>query len=374
MARLAGRIARLIVALLALALAIPAAGLAYGWLTTAALEATPPNEADGAPTEALRAEAAAGIEAYRRPEEATYLTYPEWAIVYAARDYAGFVAEADESGFAYWAYIGRFWQDYATVIRATADYPFNAGNHVMLLVIGTSHTVEHAIQWAWENTLGRLSAVAAGGRKTAQDRFLAAMAADYAAFLDQVPWYRFAYDERRAALWRTETAPGLAALRSWERRLAFGLALSIKQAYAGLITAGLGATYDPALTDINVWAAGPVASAISGEADTRLQKDLGDHGAVFVTRRYQVFTEMIPRLIASGVRFVEIGGNDDILVTVVSNDEIAVPAGARAIFAYQLPARPAVRRTGLAVPVRRLHAILPALAAAGAGLEHVYDY
>ena len=38
-------------------------------------------------------------------------------------------------------------------------------------------------------------------------------------------------------------------------------------------------------------------------------------GTVFVTKRYQVFTDMIPRLIAKGVSFVEIGGNDEILVT-----------------------------------------------------------
>ena len=66
-------------------------------------------------------------------------------------------------GFPYWAYIGRFWQDYATVIRASSNaYPFNFANHQMLAVIGTSHTIEHAIQWAYENTIGRITEIDVG--------------------------------------------------------------------------------------------------------------------------------------------------------------------------------------------------------------------
>ena len=75
------------------------------------------------------------------------------------------------------------------------------------------------------------------------------------------------------------------------------------------------------MLDIHVWAKGPVGEAIAGEPDTTLEQEFGEDGAVFVTKRYQVFTDMIPRLIEKGVSFVEIGGNDEILVTVLSNDE-----------------------------------------------------
>jgi hypothetical protein len=370
--RAIGRLLRWVAILVAVVVAIPAVGLAWGWMTTPAL---PPSAAVGAePPPPAVADALRSIPGYQRPEESTFLTYPEWAIVYAAREYADFVADGRESGFPYWAYVGRFWKDYAMVVRATADYPFNGQNHLMLVVIGTSHTIEHAIQSVWENTVGRLTEWAAGWEKTPQDRFQAITAAEYAAFLDQVPWYRFPYGEKRAGLWRTESDDGAAAIRSVERKAAFGLAYTIKQAYAGLIASGLEATSDPALLDIHVWAQGPVAAAIDGEADTRLVRDLGADGAVFVTQRYQVFTDMIPRLVGKGLRFVEIGGNDDILVTVLSNDEIDLPAGVRQLFAYQLPAEPFLRRTGLIVPVEELHAVLPQLAAGEAKLEHVYDY
>jgi hypothetical protein len=368
------RFVKLVVWLVVILLLIPIAGLAYGFLTTDALDAPPlPGIAVDAPPPAISAKLRADIPGYQRAEEATYLTYPEWAIVYAARDYADYVRENQPSGFPYWSYIGRFWQDYAMVIRATAAYPFNFENHQMLTVIGISHTVEHLLQWAYENTIGRVTELAAG-RRTAVDEYQAAVAAEYAAFLDQVPWYEFPYAQKRAGLFAVEPDPDDGSVRPGERKLAFGLADTIKQAHADLVRSALAATSDPALLDIHVWAKGPVAEATRNEPDTALEQDLGTDGTVFVTRRYQAFTEMIPRLIDTGVSFVEIGGNDEVMVTVLSADAIAVPDGARPLFAYKLPADPDRSRTGLVIAVRRLHAVLPALAAAGATLEHVYDY
>ena len=369
------RLVKAIVYLIVLILLIPLAGLAYGFLTTDALDATPlPGVAEGAPPAELAAKVRAEIPGYQRPEESTYLTYPEWAIVYAAREYAGFLKEGNrESQFPYWSYIGRFWQDYAMVIRASSDYPFNFANHQMLAVIGTSHTIEHAIQWAYENTVGSVTEWTSQ-KPVAVDAYQGGVAAEYAAFLDQVPWYQFPYAEKRAGLFAMQPAVGDDAVRTTERRWAFGLAYSIKQGYADLIKSALAATADPAFLDVHVWANGPVAEATRGEPDTALERDFGADGAVFVTKRYQVFTEMIPRLIDKGVSFVEIGGNDEILVTVLTNDEVAVPAGARLLFGYQLPAQPEVRRTGLTVAVRQLHVVLPALLSTGARLEHVYDY
>lgn len=372
------RLVKALVVVVVIVLAIPLSGLAYGFLTTNSLDATPlAGMDDSAPPAALAEQVRADIPGYQRPEESTYLTYPEWAIVYAAREYAQFLKSGRESGFPYWAYIGRFWQDYAMVIRASSDKPFNFANHQMLAVIGTSHTVEHAIQWFYENTIGAVTEWISV-KPVAVDRYQAGVAADYAAFLDQTPWYQFPYAEKRAGMLAVQPDAGDSATRSYERKGQAWLAYSIKQTYADLIKSALGATAPPAFLDIHVWGTGDapnaVQSAIAGEPDTSLEKDLGADGAVFVTKRYQVFTDMIPRLIAKGMRFVEIGGNDEILMTILSNDEVAPPDGSRLVFGYQLPAEPAMRRTGLTVAVRKLHTVLPALTAAGAKLEHVYDY
>ncbi len=368
------RLVKLVVWLAVIAILVPVLGLAYGFITTGPVDTAPlPGIADGAPPKALADKVRAEIPGYRRPPESTFLTYPEWAIVYAARDYAGYVKENQPSGFPYWSYVGRFWQDYAMMIRASAAYSFNFQNHQMLAVIGTSHTIEHGVQWAYENTIGRVTELAAG-KRTAVDAYQARVAADYAAFLDQVPWYEFPYAEKRAGLLAVQPAPDDGSVRPGERKLAFGLADTVKQGYVDLIKSALAATADPAFLDIHVWAKGPVAEATRNEPDTALEHDFGTDGTVFVTKRYQAFTEMIPRLIGKGVSFVEIGGNDEIMITVLSADPVAAPEGARQLFAYPLPADPDRRRTGLIVAVRRLHTVLPALAGAGAKLEHVYDY
>ncbi len=371
MLRILWRVVRAVLILLAVVVAIPVLGLAYGWLSTDApqrgsIVTRSPEVA------AVSQRLATEIAGYKRPEESTFLTYPEWSIVYSAREYADFVQDHNPADFPYLAHVGRFWKDYAAMIRASADYPFNFQNHLMLMVIGTSHTIEHVIQSVYENTVGRLTWALGGA--VGEGTVLAAIAADYAAFLDQTPWYRFPYAERRADLWDATTAPGWASVRSWERKLGYGLALTVKQVYADMIASGLSATSDAAFLDIHVWAQGPVSDAIAGEADTTLEHDFGADGAVFVTRRYQVFTEMIPRLIGRGVSFVEIGGNDDILVTVLSNEEIDAPDGATTLFSYPLPTDPSTIRTGLTVPVGDLHETLPELTNAGARLEHVYDY
>ena len=367
---------RLIVAIIAavvVAVAIPVLGLAYGFLTTESVALTHSEPPDGE-SAAIAARLADEIDGYKRPEESTFLTYPEWAIVYAAREYARFVDSQPPSAFPYWAYVGRFWQDYALMIRATEVYPFNFQNHLMLMVIGVSHTVEHAVQWSYENTVGRLTELSAGFELVSEDEYQAEVAADYAAFLDQVPWYRYPYAQKRTGLWEVEPAGGLAAVRSWERKLGFGLGYSIKQGYADLIKSGLDATSDAALLDIHVWAQGPVADAIAGEPDTEIVRDLGDEGAVFVTKRYQVFTEMVPRLVEKGVRFVEIGGNRLVFLTLRSEGSLGAVEGAQEILSYVIPAAADGRRVGFAVPVARLHEVLPVLTENHARLEHIYDY
>lgn len=362
-----------IIVVFLIVVAIPLAGLTYGFLATEPVAIQHYSPSDGHTVE-LSFRLAGEIDGYKRPEESTFLTYPEWAIVYAAREYAAFVDSNSPGQFPYWPYIGRFWQDYALMIRASEAYPFNFQNHLMLMVIGISHTVEHAVQWSYENTIGWLTEISAAYEAVPEDKYQAAVAAEYAAYLDQVPWYRFPYAEKRTGLWEVEPAGNWAVVRSWERKLGFGLAYSIKQGYADLIKSGLDATSDAALLDIHVWAEGPVKDAIAGEADTEIVRELGADGAVFVTKRYQVFTEMIPRLIDKGVRFVEIGGNRLIFLTVVANESVVLPNAAQPVFDYALPAEPDTRRIGVAAPIFLLHEALPTLVKAGARLEHVYDY
>lgn len=366
------RLIKTILWLVVIVVLIPVVGLAYGFLTTPALDKTPlPGIADGAPPTQLAAKVRQAIPDYQSPAPSTWLAYPKWATIQAAHDYAAFVGKDQPSGFPYWAYVGHYWQDYAMIIRVTSARGIDVLDYVVPTLIGTGLTIDHAIQWAYENTVGRVTEATAG-KRVAADIYQAKAAADYAGFLDTRAWSDFPFAEKRAGLFAVEPAAGDDSIRTSERKLAFGLADTVKQWCADLSRSALASAGDPSPPDIHVWAKGPVGEAARNEPDTLLERDLGGDGTIFVTSRSPAFTGMVPRLIDKGISFVEIGGKDEIMITVTSGAEIAAPEGARILFSQSIPVSPDTRRTALAVAVRKLHLVLPALAKAGAKLEHVY--
>ncbi|WP_434723690.1 hypothetical protein [Mesorhizobium sp. RIZ17] len=366
------RLIKTILWLIVLVVLVPVLGLAYGFLTTPALDKTPfPGIAEDAPPAQLAAKVRQATRDYQVPEQAAWLAYPKWAAVHAAHDYAAFVGKDQPSGFPYWAYVGHCWQDYATIIRVTSARGIDILDYVVPTLIGTGLTIDYATQWAYENTVGRVTEATAG-KRVAADIYQAKIAGDYAAFLDTGPWTDFPYAEKRAGLFAVEPAAGDDSIRTSERKLAFGLADTVKQWGADLGKSALAGAGDPSPPDIHVWAKGPVGEAARNEPDTLLERDLGGDGTIFVTSRSQAFTAMLPRLIDKGISFVEIGGNDEIMITVTAGAEITAPEGSRILFNQPIPVSPDTRRIALTVAVRKLHLVLPALAKARAKLEHVY--
>src|SRR5215470_20076822 len=99
---------------------------------------------------------------HRRTADQTFLTFPEWFLVFSPAEYAEFVASRAPSEFPFNAHICELWQGYGHAIRATEHMPFNAGYHVMVLVIGISTTVEYALRSAYEMLIGRLTEIGDG--------------------------------------------------------------------------------------------------------------------------------------------------------------------------------------------------------------------
>jgi hypothetical protein len=204
------------------------------------------------------------------------------------------------------------------------------------------------------------------GKPVAVDRYQAGVAAEYAAFLDQVPWYQFPYAQR-AGLLAVEPDVWGDSIRTYERKAQGTLAYSIKQTYADLINRRWRRHPIP---PSSIFMFGALATSPerwrqpSAASRTRNLKRIWRPMARVCHQALPDLYRHDPAPDRQGMRFVEIGGNDEILVTVLSNDEIALPPGTRLLFGYQLPAELAVRRTGLTIAVRQLHTVLPALAAA----------
>ncbi|MBX9457234.1 MAG: hypothetical protein KL863_15060 [Rhizobium sp.] len=304
-----------------------------------------------------------------RREANTYLTYPEWHIVYAYDGMAEVLKTSDEHEFDYAASVWRFWQATCALTRvADAHGGADDGTRLMIYTIGASFTLEMAAKGAYEETLGRVFANLRGPEKTPQDRVAAEMAADYAGFLRQTPWYRYDFQRMIDALWIAGVTD---PWRGWERRLALGAEWKAKILYAGMIAAGVGATGEAQLTIRSV-VSGLDAGALNAIADVTVVSDAAE-GIVIETPRYARFTRILADIVRSGGAIREIAGNDDIMVG------LTLPAGED----YVGPGEVVLRlprdgfwseRVLVDTKVVDLARLILAHPPGEQGLEHVFDY
>ncbi|HEU5286499.1 MAG TPA: hypothetical protein VFU20_08350 [Sphingomicrobium sp.] len=323
---------------------------------------------DGAPAGAAARSLLAPAE--RRPEARTWLTYPEWHIVYSAESFGSHLAAGKPpSDYPYGGDIAAFWRGACAVNRVTAGLPGASDAKVMIYTIGISYSAELAIKAAWERTVGRF-AQWAGGHDSADDRFAARVQQRYAAFMHETPWYRFPFGQALAGLWRTDEPRR--PLRHWERRIALSLEYGVKAGYAKLIGWASGATLgrdEPTLRFVARAAPGRLAAV-----DSRLKPVRAAPGGLTIVEapRYAQFTDILRKLSAARVELVEIAGNDEIFFTALVEDGAGEPPAP--LFAMPLGDRPGWRRVGLTVSVPALLPAIRVIETRGGRIEHVYDY
>lgn len=306
-------------------------------------------------------------DAGKRPEGRTWLTWPEWYIVYSADSYARWLAAGNRpSGYSYGREITGFWSGLCQVNRVAG--PKGAGEaKLMLYTIGLSFSVEMAVKGFYENVFGRI-AEWIGGWKSPTDRKNAEIWKDYGSFMHETPWYGFDFGKAAGGLWN---APGN-SYRDWERRLAIGTEYVVKALYAKLIGAASGATLGRDELTLRFVARGNSQAILAADERFEFVQDLPGGLVVIEAPRYAQFSALMGVLSRTQVELVEIAGNDDILVTMLLPDAAPLPKGTAPLFEQPLEDRPGWRRAGVAVKVPQL---LPLLRApGGAEIEHVYDY
>lgn len=326
------------------------------------------------PTPAAVERASAGLSGYAREEASTFLTLPEWYIVYNTAEYARFIGAQNPSRFPYVGSIRQYWRYYGGACDATRRvYPFRAGNHVMLAVIGSSFTIEYALKGLYENTFGRLSGWISG-HDTPEDAFAHKTAVEYGKFMHTVPWYEFPFFAKLAQLWRETPSSGPHFVRKWERKLTLTAEYGVKGVYGWLIGLSSGAAYGQEDLRIHAWIDN-ATDAVFADDVVRKVKPLGPRSYIVTIPRYEAFTGRAKLLISQGVRFLDIAGNDEILVTVLTPAALkAGDSGAAVLLDEALLTEGTTRRIGLRVPVRSLHDVIPRLEKSGATIEHIYDY
>ena len=300
-----------------------------------------------------------------RPEARTWLTYPEWHIVYAAESLGRYLAKGGRpSGYDYGADVAGFWRSYCAINRVAGARAGAADAKQMIYVIGISFTAEMAVKAGWEATIGRVSEWL-GGWHSPEDRYAAGVQQRYGAFMHEVPWYGFDFAGTLAGLWRTQ---GRWSARRPERRVTLSAEYGVKAVYAKGIGA-LAAMQPDATTLVMIVRASPQTIAA---IDPRLQPLATGGGRTLVRApRYAQFTELLGKLADRHVAIESIAGNRTIFVTLLA--PTASPP-ASALLAMPLGDRPGWSRYGVSVPVAALTDRLFAIRASGAEIEHVYDY
>jgi hypothetical protein len=308
--------------------------------------------------------------AFQRREANTYLTYPEWHIVFAYDGLAHALKTGDEYAFDYFPSISRFWSSACTLTRVAGQHGgADWGTRSMIHTIGVSFTAEMTAKAFYEETIGRMAAWVRGPNKTPQDRVVVAMASDYAAFLRQTPWYMYPFDREVKKLW---AAPVDQWIRGWERRVGIGIEFKAKAAYAQVIAQAVAATGEAQLV-IRTVVSGLDASVLSRMPDVKVIGSR-DAGVEIETPRYDIFTRLLVDIAKQGGVIREIAGNDEIMVSLI------VPEGAT------VRMEPGVillrmKRDGIPgdrilvnVKVSELATFLTAHPPGDPGLEHVFDY
>ncbi len=299
---------------------------------------------------------------WQRPEGRTLLTYPEWHIVNAYADYATVIGSFDPHDFGYLTSIAAFWSSTCALSKVSGEHGgFQGPIKQTIYTIGVSFTAELLLKAAYEETVGRLFTLLRGEGRSPLDDLSARQAADYAVFLQQVPWYEWDFTRSAAEL----DAAATDVLRDRERRIALGLEYRAKAGYAALIKAAVAAIGEDQLR-LRAVVTGLSVEALAALPEVAVIETLPE-GVVIEAPRYRAFTRLAERIAAEGGSFVEIAGNDDILFTIITFQPVAEGA----IHSFPRQGNPGYRHLIL-LPVTDLADALRALP--DGALEHIYDY
>lgn len=304
------------------------------------------------------------VPEHHRPESRTLLTYPEWDIVHAYDDYGRVLATGDPHDFQFLKSISGFWSALCALSEASGTHgQIDADTKQMVYVIGVSFTAEFLMKAAYEETIGRLFVILRGAARAPLDDLSAQQAEGYANFLQQVPWYKWDFESDRAAL----AASATNALRDRERNIALGLEYAAKAAYAGVIAQAVAQVGPDALT-LRMIVRSPEAGSFEGfEGVTVIAH--GNGATEIETIRYRALTHLMTKMAQSEVDFVEIAGNDEIMMTVLSRDATHPDA----IYSRARQGADDYRHL-IVTPVSRLAETLRELEASDTIVEHIHDY
>jgi hypothetical protein len=310
-----------------------------------------------------------------RPLEDAYYSYPEWYIVWSYDERASYLEKARmPSDFPYFRSIYQYWHGYCMICEIThSRHQFSMGGHVMEVVLGTSFALEYAIRGAYEKSIGAFSEWTASDKLVEEDAYAARVARDYTDFVYTRPFYEFHFAHAFAGLWGETSFWGPHAFRKFERKAILSVDYGLESIYSEIIEKLSHLTYGVEPTETYASVENAPETIFQKYPHIRQVRDLGGGSYVVSIPRYQEFTTLAVQLAKDGVRFVQIAGNNEVVVSAVSENWNYETPEMRRLFFEKILTHPGAKRIVLECRVRDLHAVLNDLANR-ATIEHVYDY
>lgn len=322
-----------------------------------------------------RKAAVSDIKDYSRPEDEAYLSLPEWYIVWSYQEKADFQKDHLPSAFPYLDAVEQYWHNYCCLSRAIrGKYSFNAGEQVMLVVLGTSFSGEYILKALYEKTVGRISEWTSGHQPTDEDLYAAQMARDYADFVLLRPFYEYQFARHIKGLWGQTHLWGPHLLRKCERKAFLTLDFSIEAFYSWLIEKITHVSYGYEPDRTYAWIANADPAVLAQISQLKIVKQVGPRAFVVDAPRYQPFTPVAIQLAQQNAQFVEIAGNASITLSILIPASSAGQYPAQKLYAMPVLTRPGWLREIVRADVTSLASLLNETPKEGAVVEHIYDY
>lgn len=316
------------------------------------------------------------LKNYYRSEEQTFLTIPEWYLVFNPVEYADYLEQNKHpSNFPFMASINEYWTLYDRAIALSKDnYPENSEYMAVLRVIGISTTVEYMWKAFYENTIGRLSRWAAGGQNTEEDKLIAQAQRAYSELIFDKAWYEFDFAHWVSRIWKDTSFFGEGFIRKLERKLFFTLEFGFKTVYAKLIKLGAQTAYEQGDGLIYMTAKNLNTDSIYLTESAKIIAHDKDTYILSVPR-WGEFSKSIPALAEYGFDFENISGNQLITATLLQDTNKTFKSSyARQLFSSKLVSDASKKRIAVVTNVKDLKEFLLEMAQRGQTVEHIYDY
>ncbi len=314
------------------------------------------------------------IKGYFRPEDQTVLTVPEWYLVYNPKEYSDYLESGkNPSAFPFYSSVDEYWTLYSRSMKLVSEaYPENDEYKTMLRVIGTSVTLEYSVKMIYENTAGRFFGLFAEDSISAQEKTIIKANRAYSDFIYDTAWYEFKFLPWIGKVWSETDSSKSSFFRKWERTLFFTTEFTGKAFYAQLIQWAAQASYEPPVTDIYLLVSMP-DSIPKNPALKIIEEENGKK--IIGIKRWGAFTETMLGLTDQNIEIFEIGGNDEIAVSVILEKSKSVDfKDSNLLYESRIVTKAELKREVYILPVNELLPFIRYSKMNNYNIEHIYDY